>query len=124
MPYSLDLTQKVINFVENGGTITKAAHTLGIGRGSIYRQLSRPTLSANKVKIRQRKLDWKELEKDVKLNSEFKLAYKAKKKIGVNQPAIFYALKRMNFPLKKKQLRYRERNREERIQCYQLSLEI
>ena len=30
----------------------------------------------------------------------------------------------MNFPLKKKQLRYRERNREERIQCYQLSLEI
>jgi transposase len=37
MSYSLDLRQKVINFVENGGTITKAAHTLGIGRGSIYR---------------------------------------------------------------------------------------
>jgi putative transposase len=46
------------------------------------------------------------------------------KKIGVNQPAIFYALKRMNFPWKKKQLRYRERNREERIKYYQLSLEI
>ena len=46
------------------------------------------------------------------------------KKFGVNQPAIFYALKRMNFPWKKKQLRYRERNREERIQYYQLSLEI
>ena len=30
----------------------------------------------------------------------------------------------MNFPLKKKQLRYRERNREERIKYYQLSLEI
>ena len=37
MSYSLDLRQKVINSVENGGTITKAAHTLGIGRGSIYR---------------------------------------------------------------------------------------
>jgi transposase len=37
MPYSLDLTQKVINFVENGGTITKAAHTFRIGRTSIYR---------------------------------------------------------------------------------------
>jgi hypothetical protein len=46
------------------------------------------------------------------------------KKFGVNQPAIFYALKRMNFPWKKKQLRYRERNREERIKYYQLSLEI
>jgi hypothetical protein len=34
------------------------------------------------------------------------------KNFGVNQPAIFYALKRMNFPWKNKQLRYRERNRE------------
>ena len=66
MPYSLDFRQKVINLVENGGTITKAAHTFGIGRASIYRWLSRPTLSATKVKIRQIKLDWKELEKDVK----------------------------------------------------------
>ena len=46
------------------------------------------------------------------------------KKFGVNQPAIFYALKKMNFHWKKKQLRYRERNREERIKYYQLSLEI
>ena len=30
----------------------------------------------------------------------------------------------MNFPWKKKQLRSRERNREERIKYYQLSLEI
>ena len=43
-------------------------HTFGIGRASIYRWLSRPKLSATKVKIRQRKLDWKELEKDVKQN--------------------------------------------------------
>ena len=68
MPYSLDFRQKVINFVENGGTITKAAHIFGIRRASIYRWLSRPTLSATEVKIRQIKLDWKELEKDVKQN--------------------------------------------------------
>ena len=53
MPYSLDFRQKVINFVENGGTITKAAHTFGIGRASIYRQLSRQKLSATKVKSRR-----------------------------------------------------------------------
>ena len=70
MPYSLDFRQKVINFVENGGTITKAAHTFGIESASIYRWLSRPKLSATKVKSRRRKLDWKELEKDVKQNPE------------------------------------------------------
>ena len=57
------IRQKVTNFVENGGTITKAAHTFGMGRASIYRWLSRPKLSATKVKRRQRKL-----EKDVKQN--------------------------------------------------------
>ena len=50
--------------------LTKAAHIFGIGRASIYRWLSRPTLSATKGKSRQRKLDWKELEKDVKQNPE------------------------------------------------------
>ena len=61
MPYSLEFRQKVINFVENGGTITKAAHTFGIERASIYRWLSPPKLSPTKVKSRQIKLDWKEL---------------------------------------------------------------
>ena len=70
MPYSLDFRQKVINFLENGGTITKEAHIFGIGIASIYRCLSRPRLSATKVKSRQRKLDWKELEKDVKQNPD------------------------------------------------------
>ena len=63
MSYSLDLIQKVRNFVENGGTITGGAHTFWIERASIYRWLSRPKLSATKVKRRQRKL-----EKDVKQN--------------------------------------------------------
>jgi len=100
MPYSLDLRQKVINFVENGGTITEAAHIFRIGRASIYRWLSRPKLEATKVKRRQRKLDWKELEKDVKQNPESKLADRAKK-FGVNPTAIFYALKRMKITRKK-----------------------
>ena len=77
-------------------------------------------MSATKVKSRQRKLDWKELEKDVKQNLEYKLS-DIYKKFGVNPTAIFYALKRMNFPWKKKQLCYRERNREERIKYYQQS---
>ena len=51
MPYSLDLRQKVINFVENGGTITEAAHTFGIEIASIYRWLSRPKLNVVKENL-------------------------------------------------------------------------
>ena len=57
MSYSLDFKQKVINFVENGGTITEVAHVFGIVRASIYRWLSRPILEATKVKRHRRKLD-------------------------------------------------------------------
>ena len=97
MLYSLDFRQKVINFVENGGKFTETAHVFGIKIATIYRWLSRPKLEATKVKRRRIKLGWKELEKDVKQNAAFKLADRAKK-FGVNQPAIFYASKRMNFP--------------------------
>jgi transposase len=51
MPYSLDLRQKVTNFVENGGTITEAYHIFGIGRASIYRWLSRPKLNVVKENL-------------------------------------------------------------------------
>jgi transposase len=40
-----------------------------MGRASIYRWLSRPKLSATKVKSRQIKLDGKELEKRCKTKS-------------------------------------------------------
>ena len=50
--------------------LTEVAHIFGIGRASIYRQLSHQKLEATKVKHRQIKLDWKELEKDVKQNPE------------------------------------------------------
>ena len=50
--------------------ITEAANIFGIGIASIYRWLSRPKLSATKVKSPQRKLDGKELEKDVKQNPD------------------------------------------------------
>ena len=59
--------------------ITKANHIFGMGIASIYRQLSRPKMSATKVKSRQRKLDLKELEKDVKQNPESRVVRQSKK---------------------------------------------
>ena len=70
MPYSLDFRQKVINFVENGVRITKAAHTFGIGITSIYRWLSRPKLEATKVKKSSNKIRLERIRKRCKKNPE------------------------------------------------------
>ncbi|WP_445243641.1 MULTISPECIES: IS630 transposase-related protein [unclassified Microcoleus] len=37
MAYSLDLRQKVVDHVENGGSTTKAAAIFKVGRATIYR---------------------------------------------------------------------------------------
>jgi len=114
MPYSLDLRKKVMSYIENGGKITEAAKVFGIGRATIYRWLNRQELEATKVERCQRKLDWEALERDVEENPDAKLIDRAKK-FGVHPSAICYALKKIKITRKKKELRYRERNRGERM---------
>ena len=101
MPYSLDLRKKVVSYVEKGGKITEAAKVFGISRATIYRWFNRKELEATKVKRRQRKLDWKALEKDVEENPDAKLIERAKK-FGVHTSAIWYAMKKMKITRKKK----------------------
>jgi putative transposase len=101
MAYGLDLRQKVIDYIENGGRVTKAAQVFGIGRASIYRWLSRKELEATKVKYRQRSLDRKELLKDIQENPETRLKQRAEF-FGVSTTAIFKAIKKMKITRKKK----------------------
>jgi len=77
MSYSLDLRIRVIDYIENGGSITKAAKLFQVVRASIYRWLNREKLSATKVKRRNRKLDWSALRKDVEENPESRLIDRA-----------------------------------------------
>lgn len=100
MVYSLDLRIRVINYVENGGSVTKAAQLFKVGRASIYRWLNRETLESTKVERRNRKLDWIALKKDVEENPEGRLIDRAKK-FGVRPSAISYALKQMKITRKK-----------------------
>ena len=65
MSYSLDLRQKVITYLENGGYITKVAKIFGIGRTTIYRWLKHYNREPTKVERGQKKLDRKALEKYV-----------------------------------------------------------
>ena len=101
MAYSLDLRKRVVDYVENGGGITKAAALLKVGRATIYRWLRREDLRATKVEHHERKIDWEALRKDVEENPEARLIERARK-FGVRASAICYAFKKMKITRKKK----------------------
>lgn len=103
MPYSEDMKKQVIQFVEHGGGISKAAKLFNVGRASIYRWLGQSDLKPVKVKRRQRKLDWEALKKDIQEHPDDKLADRAKK-FGVKISSIWYALKQMRITRKKNSL--------------------
>ena len=98
MAYSLDLRKRIINYVENGGSPSKAAEVFQVGRASIYRWLER--IEPIEVKRRNRKLDWQALEQDVQINPEARLIDRAKQ-FGVRPSAISYGLKKMKITRKK-----------------------
>jgi putative transposase len=99
MAYDLDLRLKVIDFIESGGGITKASRTFRVGRATIYRWLGREELAATKVETRQRKINIKELEEDVKNNPDILLKERAKK-FGVTPASLCYQFKKMKITRK------------------------
>ena len=70
MAYSLELRNKVVDFVARGGGITRAARIFHLGRASIYPWLNREHLQSTNVPHRHRKLDCKAVEKDVQDNPD------------------------------------------------------
>lgn len=103
MAYSLDLRKRVVEYIENGGSITQAAALFQVGRATIYRWLSRQDLKPTQVKTRRRKLDYQALEKDVAENPSARLIDRAQK-FGVRPSAIHYALKKLKLRRKKNSL--------------------
>jgi len=83
MSYSLDLRTRVIDCIENGGSILSSARIYKVGHSTIYRWLARVELKPTKVTRRQRKLDWQALEEDVKENPDLRLCDRTLK-FGVN----------------------------------------
>jgi hypothetical protein len=57
MSYSLDLRERVVNYVRNGGSPTEAARLFLVGRATLYRWLGAPDLLPKPAKERKRKLD-------------------------------------------------------------------
>lgn len=101
MAYSLDLRERVIEFIESGGGVTQAARLFKVGRATIYKWLNRDDLRPTKVKRRQRKLDWEALRQAVEAKPNAKLSDYAAQ-FGVRVSAIHYALKEMKITRKKR----------------------
>ena len=100
MAYSVDLRQRVINFIESGGSVTEASKIFKIGRATIYRWFGREDLAPTKVAHRQRKIDIEKLEKDVAENPDTLLKERAKK-FGVTSSALTYQFGKLKITRKK-----------------------
>ena len=61
MAYSLDLRQRVVDFINQGGSKRDAAKIYQVCETTIYAWLKRDDLRPTKVLRRRRKLDWEAL---------------------------------------------------------------
>jgi putative transposase len=100
MPYSLDLREKVIGFLERGHGITETAKLFRINRATIYRWLARPSLAQTRVTTRKRKVDVHKLQQDVEQNPDMPLKERAQR-FGVTPAALCYRLKQLRITRKK-----------------------
>jgi transposase len=104
MSYSIDLRERVVTYIERGGTKLEAAKLFKIGRRTIYRWLAAEDLSPKPAKTRRRKLDKVLLAAHVRKHSDMILRERAAH-FGVHTNAIWVALQQMKFRKKNDTLR-------------------
>jgi transposase len=100
MTYSVDLRDRVVKFVKNGGSKAEAARRYQVSRWCVHDWCKRENLNPVKITRRSRKLDWNALKKDVQEHPDALLRERAER-FGVNINAIWYALKQMKQSRKK-----------------------
>ena len=99
--YSLDLRQRVVEFVQEGGTKAEAARRYRVAPSTVYSWLNRADLKPTLAKRRRRKLDWNALRDHVKQHPDARLVERAAH-FGVTISSIHYALKEMKITRKKR----------------------
>lgn len=93
MTYSVDLRERVIKFVQTGGSKQAAAVHFGVSRWCVYNWLERAQLPPNKHPSRQRKLIKADVLKLLEQQNDARLIDDAEQ-LGVTTQAIWYAFKR------------------------------
>ncbi len=105
MAYSMDLRQRVVNYVLQAESavevaVQKASKRYEVSRATIYRWLARKDLQPTVVKRRQRKLDDAALTQHVRDYPDARLKDRAAH-FGVHTSAIGFTLKRLKITRKK-----------------------
>ncbi|MFN5857324.1 MAG: IS630 transposase-related protein, partial [Pseudanabaenaceae cyanobacterium] len=95
MTYSVDLRERVVEYVRGGGSKAEAARRYAVSEATVYAWLKRETLQPTVV----RKIDWEALESHVQQHPEAPLKDRAQE-FGVNPSAIWYALKELQITRK------------------------
>ena len=91
MTYSLDLRERVVYFVQNGGSKADAARIFCINHNTVYAWCRAPSLEPKKHGPRQRKLDKTKLYENVQAHPDALLRERAAY-FGVHINAIWVAL--------------------------------
>lgn len=101
MTYSLDLRQRVVDFVENGGSKAEASRVYKVSIWCVYDWCKRTDLEPKEPAQRRKgKLDWEAVRHHVQKHPDALLRERAKH-FGVNINAIWYACEQMKLSRKK-----------------------
>jgi transposase len=101
MTYSVDLRERVVEFVNNGGSKTEAAKRFGVSRWCVYDWLSRENLAPDKQGC---PAPWKLCPEGLQAHvSEYPDAYQHERAeaLGISDYAVWYGLKRLKISCKK-----------------------
>ncbi len=104
MTYSVDLRERAIGFVKQGGNKADAARIFGINRQTLYNWLSAPDIQPKRCGPRSRKLDKVALAAHVRDYPDALLRERAEH-FGVHVNAIWVALRTLDMRKKNDALR-------------------
>src|SRR5271169_3227707 len=101
--YALDLRERVVKFIQSGGSKVEAARRFDLGRSTVYRYLDAVqagTLAPKKSWGRWRKLDPQKLQVHVQKHPDATLK-ELQTVFGVSHHAVWVRLRQLGFTLKK-----------------------
>lgn len=101
MSYSIDLRQRVVDYVHNGGSKAEASRRFCVSRSAVYEWLSRDDLTVKRYDLRAvRKLDRKKLKAHVDAFPDMMSVDRARH-FGVAPSSLSAALKQIGVTRKK-----------------------
>jgi len=110
--YSLDLRERIVGFVKQGGSKAEATRRFGVSKWTVYRYVEADRggcLAPRPCGGRQKKFEDDTLRGEVKARPSAKLKEYGES-LGVSHVAVWRRLRRLAITLKKKQLLYAERD--------------